>query len=299
MGEKRRDIDPVTLGGTLYIPAIHKNLLAVCTQNRYPDLHSAVVCMEDAILESDLPAAFRAVEQLLASIPEQTLRIFMRPRNPEVLQQMLGLPYIERIDGFVLPKFDTANMLAYLKRLEPFSESFYVLPVLESREMFDRTCLTDIRDTLRASPLQTLTLRIGGEDMLKHFGLKRRCEDSLYDLVACASVIGEIIRVFKPYGFNIAAPVYNCIRDTERYRAEVEADLRQGLIGKTIIHPGQIAPLNEAYKVTADELEMARAMVVDKTPAIIVKEGVMGEKFAHGTWAGTILKRADWYGIKN
>lgn len=104
--------------------------------------------------------------------------------------------------------------------------------------------------------------------------------------------------VFKPYGFNIAAPVFNCINAPEHYRAEVEADLKQGFIGKTIIHPGQIAPLNDVYRVTPDELEMAKAMVAEETPAIIVKGGVMGEKFAHTNWAETILKRADFYGIK-
>jgi len=299
MVQKRREIDPVTLGATLYIPAIHKNLLPVCIQNRYPALRSVIVCTEDSILESDLPKAFEAIEKLLEALPqEQALRIFLRPRSLAVLESMLTLPHIERIDGFVLPKFDTGNMAAYLTRLEPLADTFYILPVIESTDMFDTAKLVMIRDTLLASPLKVLTLRIGGEDMLKHFGLKRRCEDSLYDLVACASVIGDIIKVFKPYGFNIAAPVYNCIHDPVRYREEVEADLRQGLIGKTVIHPGQIEPLNEAYKVTSDELEMARAMVAAETGAIIVKKGVMGEKFAHVAWAETIIKRALYYGIQ-
>ena len=288
------------MGGTLYIPAIHKNLRSVCIQNRYPDLRSVIVCSEDSILESDLPTAFEAIERLLEELTgEQGLPIFLRPRSLAVLEHMLTLPHIERIDGFVLPKFDTSNMAAYLARLEPFADTFYILPVIESIDMFDTARLVMIREALLASPLRVLTLRIGGEDMLKHFGLKRHCEDSLYDLVACASVIGDIVKVFKPYGFNISAPVYNCIHDTVRYRAEVEADLKQGLIGKTIIHPGQIAPLNEAYQVTSDELEMARAMVAAETEAIIVKKGVMGEKFAHVAWAETIIKRALYYGIKN
>jgi citrate lyase beta subunit len=299
MAQMQRDIDAVTLGGTLYIPAIHKNLMPVCTQNRYPTLRSIIVCTEDSILESDLPNAFDAIRRLLETISgEQELKIFLRPRNLAVLNEMLALPHIETVDGFVLPKFDTGNMNDYLSLLEPVAASFYILPVIESADMFDMTKLVRIRDTLMASRLNVLTMRVGGEDMLKHFGLKRRCEESLYDLVAPASVIGDIIKVFKPYGFNIAAPVYNCIHATESYRAEVEADLRQGLIGKTIIHPGQIDPINDAYHVTSQELEMARAMVAKETPAIIVKDGVMGEKFAHTSWAETILKRAEYYGVK-
>lgn len=300
MGHILRNIDPVALGGTLYIPAVHKNLLAVCTQNRYPSLRSVIVCTEDSILESDLPRAFDALGTLLETLSgEQELKLFLRPRNLAVLKEMLALPHVEKIDGFVLPKFDTHNMEEYLTLLGPKAACFYILPVIESRDMFDIAKLVRIRDALLVSPLNVLTMRIGGEDMLKHFGLKRRCEESLYDLVACASVIGDIIKVFKPHGFNIAAPVYNCIHAPEHYRSEVEADLRQGLIGKTIIHPGQIDPINEAYRVSLEELEMAEAMVAGETPAIIVKEGVMGEKFAHTSWARTILKRAEYYGVKN
>lgn len=184
----QRHIDPVTLGGTLYIPAIHKNLMAVCTRNRYPDLRSVIVCTEDSILESDLPQAMEAIGALLAALPEeQPLKIFLRPRSLALLEEMLTLPHIERVDGFVLPKFDTGNMGTYLARLEPLAESFYILPVIESADMFKHEKLAAIRDTLIASPCEVLTLRIGGEDMLKYFGLKRRCEDSLYDLVACAA----------------------------------------------------------------------------------------------------------------
>ncbi len=299
MDTKRRKIDPVMLGGSLYIPAIHKNMSAVCTKSRYPDLRSAIVCTEDSILESDLPAAYAAIGELLEGLqPERTLNVFLRPRSTDVLKELLALPRIERIDGFVLPKFDTDNMADYLSLLEPFADLYHIMPVIESRDMFDTAKLAAIRDTLLGSPLSTLSIRIGGEDMLKHFGLKRRCDESLYSLVACASVIGDIIKVFKPHGFNVAAPVYNCIKSPEMYRAEVEADLRQGLVGKTIIHPGQIAPLNDAYRVSEPELEMARAMVAEETPAIIVKGGSMGEKFAHVAWARTILRRAEYYGIK-
>lgn len=295
---KKKKIDAVALGATLYIPAIHKNLLPVCCGEKYPGLRSVVVCTEDSILESDLPGAFEAIKELLSRLDTgRELPVFFRPRNIGVLEAMLQLPGIDRIDGFVLPKFDTGNMDAYLDLLMPHSHDFYIMPVIESLDMFEREKLVNIRQKLMETPMDVLSLRVGGEDMLKHFGLKRRCEESLYDLVAPASVLGEIISVFKPYGFNLSAPVYNCIGEPERYRREVEADLRQGFIGKSIIHPGQIASFNEAYRVSKEEFAMAEAMLGEETPAIIVQGGAMGEKFAHIPWARVILRRAEIYGM--
>jgi citrate lyase beta subunit len=133
--------------------------------------------------------------------------------------------------------------------------------------------------------------------MMNYLGLKRRCQDNIYSLVGPAQVIGNVINTFKPFGFNISATVFNCIKQEKLYQENVEEDLRQGLLGKTIIHPNQIEAINEIYKVSANEYEMAQKILDSSTQAIIVQDGQMGEKFAHGSWAKTILLRAEFYGI--
>ena len=65
-----------------------------------------------------------------------------------------------------------------------------------------------------------------------------------------------------------------------------------------IIHPNQIEPINEAYKVSRQEYEMAKKMLDTDTQAIIVQDGQMGEKFAHSSWAKIILTRYHFYGLK-
>ena len=202
------------------------------------------------------------------------------------------------IDGFSLPKFSTEVMHTYADILDGSPYEFYSMPVLESRDIFSRHKLEEICAFLLSKRLHTLTLRLGGEDMMQYLGLKRRCEDNIYTLIGPARVIGDVISVFKPYGFNITATVFNCIHHHGLYETNIQEDLRQGLLGKTIIHPDQIEPINKAYKVSRQEYEMALKMLDKDTEAIVVQNGQMGEKFAHLSWAKIICERHRFYGLK-
>jgi citrate lyase beta subunit len=292
-----RDLSPIELGGSLYIPATHRNVNAVCNADKYPQLRSCIIDTEDAIGEDELSSALENIAKMLETYTPKKLRLFIRPRNPQVLKQLLKIKHIEKIDGFPLPKFSTEVMREYAQILTLCEHQFYIMPVLESLDLFSRKRLEEIRDFLLTCKLPVLSLRLGGEDMMQFLGLKRRCEDNIYDLVAPSRVIADVLTCFKPYGFNITATVFNCIHHDTLYKENVKEDLRQGLIGKTIIHPNQIEPINEAYKVSPQEFEMATKMLEEETKAIIVQEGQMGEKFAHTAWAKVILERHKFYGL--
>lgn len=293
-----RNLSPVQLGGSLYIPATHKNVNAICNENKYPLLKSCIIDTEDAISEDDLELGLEKISNMLENYKPNGLCLFIRPRNPQVLNQLLKIKNIDKIDGFSLPKFSTKVMQEYAQIISSCKDEFYIMPVLESRDLFSRERLEEICSFLRKKRLNVLTLRLGGEDMMQYLGLKRRCEDNIYELVGPSRVIGDVINIFKPYGFNITATVFNCINRHELFEKNVLEDLRQGLLGKTIIHPNQIEPINEAYKVSRQEYEMAKKMLDTDTQAIIVQDGQMGEKFAHSSWAKVILTRYHFYGLK-
>ncbi len=293
-----RKLSPIQLGGSLYIPATHKNVAAICNENKYPELRSCIIDTEDAIGEDELECAIDNITKMLQQYVPGDLCVFIRPRNPKVLQRMLQIDNIKKVDGFSLPKFSTEVMHEYAHIITQSENQFHLMPVLESLDIFSKEKLEAIRSFLLESPLDILSLRLGGEDMMQYLGLKRRCEDNIYELVAPSKVIADVINTFKPFGFSISATVFNCIDKHELYKHNVYEDLRQGLMGKTIIHPSQITPINEAYKVTAKDYEMALKMLDKDTAAIIVQDGQMGEKFAHTSWAKVILQRHHYYGLK-
>lgn len=293
-----RNLSPIQLGGSLYIPATHKDVASICNLNKYPSLRSCIIDTEDAIDENDLDLALENISKMLKDYKSTELCVFIRPRNPEVLHALLKLDNIDMIDGFSLPKFSTEVMRHYAQILSFFGHQFYLMPVLESRDIFSKEKLEEIRSFLLNSSLHILSLRLGGEDMMQYLGLKRRCEDNIYELVGPSRVIGDVINTFKPFGFNVSATVFNCINQPKLYEENVNEDLRQGLFGKTIIHPNQIQAINETYKVSKKEHQMATSMLDKDTKAIIVQDGQMGEKFAHTSWAKVILQRYQFYGLK-
>lgn len=292
-----RNLSPIELGGSLYIPAIHKNVNEVCNADKYPQLRSCIIDTEDAIGEDELAFALENIAKMLETYKPARLRLFIRPRNPQVLKQLLKIKHIQMIDGFSLPKFSTEVMREYAQILTLCEHQFYIMPVLESLDLFSKEKLEEVRGFLLTCKLPVLTLRLGGEDMMQFLGLKRRCEDNIYTLIAPSRVIADVLTCFKPYGFNVTATVFNCIHQDALYKENVKEDLRQGLLGKTIIHPNQIEAINEAYKVSPQEFEMATNMLKEETGAIIVHEGQMGEKFAHTAWAKVILERQSFFGF--
>jgi citrate lyase subunit beta / citryl-CoA lyase len=65
----------------------------------------------------------------------------------------------------------------------------------------------------------------------------------------------------RAYGLDILDGVYNELGDTEGFAAECRQACDLGFDGKTLIHPQQIAPCNDAFSPTAEEIAWARKII--------------------------------------
>lgn len=61
-------------------------------------------------------------------------------------------------------------------------------------------------------------------------------------------------------GLSVLDGVCNDFTDLEHFRAEAEQGLAMGFDGKTLIHPAQVAPCNEVFSPSAEEIARARAV---------------------------------------
>jgi citrate lyase beta subunit len=288
-------IHPAELGGTLFVPATHPQLEAVIGGTKYPQLRSAVIDLEDGIDRGDLPAALDRVESLLPSLEPSAVLRFIRPDSPQTLERLLAAEGIERIDGFVLPKFGLENADKWLTHL--YNTPFAFMPSIEGADLFSRESLVEIAEMLKPMRERIPTVRFGLEDLMRQLGIARDCNTPLYGLVAPAQVIASMLTAFKPLGFSVSGGVYKCFQDSEGFNAELEADLKQGLLSKTIIHPSQIGIVEETYKVHREEKAHAEAIVRASTN-VSAARGIMLERPTQLPWAETILKRAALYGVK-
>lgn len=283
------------LGGTLFVPATHPQLDSVASGEKYPQLRSMVIDLEDGIDPAARETAAACVASMLETEAPPPLLRFIRPDSPEMLSRLLGMDGIGKMDGFVLPKFGLDNFDAWLQPLN--DTAFALMPSIEGRELFNPTALHALADELIPYRDRIPAVRFGLEDMLRQLGIVRDCATPLYDLVAPAHVIGSFLAVFKPRGFDVSGGVYKCYADSEGFRREAETELRQGLLGKTIIHPSQIALMEEACKVTRGEKEQA-LKIMEATSNVASDHGIMLERPTQLPWAATLLRRAALYGVK-
>ncbi|MDJ0930632.1 CoA ester lyase [Breoghania sp.] len=62
-------------------------------------------------------------------------------------------------------------------------------------------------------------------------------------------------------GLDIVDGVYNDFANEEGFAAECAQGMDMGMNGKTLIHPTQIAPCNETFSASAEEVERARTII--------------------------------------
>lgn len=289
---------PWQLGAPLYMPAHRPDLIAIANGEKLPYLRTMIFCTEDAILNKEIEHSLGQLKRCLAALKttaEPRFR-FIRVRHPNLLTRLLQLPGIETIDGFVLPKFNEAVFNAYFDQLA--HTNFKIMPTLETKEVFDVGAMQALRDALLQETItkQVLMLRIGGNDLFNLLGIRRTRGLTLYD-TPLAHVIAQLLTIFKPYDFHLSAPVFDYLDDIETLRRELRIDLAYGLTGKTAIHPEQVALIESAYAVSADDYQMALSICAEQAPAVFKMHNAMCEVTTHQRWARDVLNRQRSFGV--
>lgn len=291
-------VDPVSLGATLYLPATRRDLAAVLLERRHPALRSAVICLEDSIRADEVDGALALLGALAAALPDGGQAdgplIFVRPRDADMLADILALPGIRNVAGFVLPKATADSLPAYLSALA--YDHHLLMPTLETREVFDPAEMRRLREQLLAIRDRVLCLRIGGNDLFQQLGTRRSPVRTAYD-GPLGPVIANLVGMFAPWGFSLSAPVFEQYGNLALLQEEVARDIEHGLLTKTAIHPVQIAAIQQLYAVGTSELAEARALLDEASGAVFAGRGAMCEPATHRRWAAAIVARADRFGV--
>ena len=88
----------------------------------------------------------------------------------------------------------------------------------------------------------------------------------------------------RAYGLDILDGVYNDLGNAEGFVEECKQARDLGFDGKTLIHPRQIEPCNDAFSPSPEEVEVARKMIAafdlpeNKDKGVIQIEGRMVER---------------------
>lgn len=297
-----KTLSPYALGATLYMPATRADLLDVVFCTKLPELRSLVVCLEDAVADIDVETALSNLHVLLTAINDRGGRpadgplLFVRPRDSEMAAVLNDWPLMRHVDGFVVPKLTLRNLGAWEQAVT--NPELFLMPTLETADVFNPVAMVELGLALKAKlNNRIIALRIGGNDLMGGLGLRRNPATTLYS-TPMGYVIPMLAGVMGSQGFALTAPVFEQLATPNLLSEELELDIIHGLVGKTAIHPSQITIIQDALRVSLEDLNSAKLIVSDVAPAVFKHNDVMCEPATHYKWAIKILERAEWHGVR-
>jgi citrate lyase subunit beta/citryl-CoA lyase len=131
-----------------------------------------------------------------------------------------------------------------------------------------------------ADPENRLTcLIMGTNDLLKESRAR-----ALHNRFAVVPWLAMTIVAARAYGLDVIDGVYNDFKDEAGFREECEHGRTLGMDGKTLIHPAQVAPCNEIFSPSDEEVLWSRKIikafdeVENARKGVITVEGKMVER---------------------
>lgn len=313
---------PYQLGASLYMPATRQDIWQVIKRDKLPTINSIIICLEDAVSHSDVELALTRLQTLLNtwsthidSINEPSKQagiqskqqtqqptrplVFVRPRNPTMLQKLADFAHIDLVDGFVMPKVDMYSLSDWRMACQNVSTEQLLMPTLETAALFNPHHNQELAIGFKEAFSQPIfALRIGGNDLFAALRLRRPKNSIVYD-TPIGTLAYQLLGCFVPHGFYLTAPVFEYLDQPTLFMQELTRDVSLGLVGKTVIHPSQIALVQQAYCVPLSMLDEAQAILHSEAKAVFKYNNTMLEPATHRAWATEVVNRAEVFGTIN
>ncbi|TCO74409.1 HpcH/HpaI aldolase/citrate lyase family protein [Marinisporobacter balticus] len=228
-----------------------------------------------------------------------------------------------------------------LKKINKISgKHLYGMPILETADIIYHETriksLNSIRNILDINYENVLNVRVGATDFSSLFGLRRDYDMTIYDIAVIRDCIADILNYFTRIDKNyvVSAPVWEYFSSGDRVLKpqlrrspfeetygqrgikirnelldayvdglirEILLDKSNGFVGKTIIHPSHIMPVQSLYVVSHEEYIDALSIIENNDGRVgVIKSqyaNKMNEIKPHLNWARKIMKKSKIYGV--
>lgn len=324
-----REILQYAIGGMLYMPATRTKIVQDIIEQKNPDIKSICLDLEDSIGDDTVEEALimlrSTLSKLHTAIEEKTLSInalpliFIRVRNPEQLKTIkntLSQEQLNVLTGFNFPKFDSSNAAEYIRAFNELQHKsltkLYFNPILESKAiMYKQNRIEElayIQRKLSGFSDHILNIRVGATDFCNIFGIRRKMNQTIYDIGVVADCFTDIVNFFGK-NYVISGPVweyFNSQGEDGTWKTGLERELTldklNGFFGKTSIHPVQLPVIAKSNIIDEEDYNDAMSIMGMGTGLIGVAKGSAGNKMnevkTHSNWARKILAIASVYGVK-
>ncbi len=240
----------------LYLPGANARALE---KARTLDVDCLIFDLEDSVAPEAKAAAREGIAAALSSGGYGSREVILRTN---ALDGTWG-PDDARLaatagpDGVLVPKVASRDdVIAARERLSeagvPQTTPLWVM-IETPRAILD--CLA-IAETAKVPGVGLVGLVLGTNDLAKETGV--RLDEGRAPLHAWLSMA---VAAARAAGLVVIDGVYNDFRDEAGFRQECREGRRLGMDGKTLIHPGQIAPANEIFAPSQEEIAWAELVV--------------------------------------
>ena len=224
--------------------------------------------LEDSVLEAAKPEARRLVGSALQSpdftATKKTLIVRVNGLDSPHFAADLAAVVGPRLDLLNLPKVESAGdiraaaqALATLESARGLTRPIGILANIESPRGLR------LASEIASADPRVAGLQLGFADLFEPLGMDRTDVAAVHQIqLAVRLAAGEA-------GLWACDAAYGAIKDLDGYRAEALAAKRMGYIGKSCIHPTQIAVANEIFRPSDEEIAFAGRVVetAEKTGA--------------------------------
>jgi citrate lyase beta subunit len=225
-------------------------------------LDVAILDLEDGVAAASKDEARRTIAGVLDRAPRGGPLRFVRIQRAlsDAGEQDLDAVVRPGLDGIVAPKVRRAEEVEWLASELESRERRATIPLGTVRIVASIESAAALLEAPRiaAAAERLIGLMFGSEDFALDLGLPTRREGEAAEMLypRSATVIAAVSA--RKLSFD---GIWPDIQDAAGLRADSRRARRLGFSGKTLIHPSQIAVVNEVFSPTADEIQEARRVV--------------------------------------
>lgn len=238
--------DPAPIRGYLYAPGSDRRLMEKALAG---DADAVVFDLEDAVAPNRKQTAREQVADLLRTPPPKPVFVRVNAIASGLAEADLAAVAGPWLSGVRLPKTESPTEIRQVAELLdrlgcPAGIQCLIESALGVEYAFD----------LARAHARVMAIGLGEADLRADLGVSGDT-----GLLYARS---RIVIAARAAGLPAPAQsVYPHIRDEEGLRASTLEGKRLGFFGRSLIHPSQIAMVNQIYTPSAEELERARALI--------------------------------------
>jgi citrate lyase subunit beta/citryl-CoA lyase len=244
---------PLVMRSKLFVPASRPELFQKALAS---DADAISFDLEDAVVPGRREEARAALRAFLDKIGNSTAKTIIVRVNevgsPDFAKDIAAItvPAVHLIN---LPKVEDPAMIhaavaAFGENPRSGAEVQFLVNIETPKALRNATALA-------TSHLRVAGLQIGYADLLEPCGIDR------HDTAAVAYVRMAVRMAAAEAGVAAYDGVYAVVKDPAGFQAECIAARRQGFVGKSCIHPSQVAMANAAFTPTEEEIAQATRMI--------------------------------------